>query len=190
MILLIDNYDSFTWNLFDYLSQAGKNVQVVRNDAITIAQAASMQPEAIVLSPGPGTPPDAGITMDVIAHFHHRLPILGICLGYQALGMYFGAELVHSPVPVHGKTSTIRHNGSGLFKDIPNPTTVMRYHSLNIRTWPDCLECTAFTATDEPMALQHRSLPLAGVQYHPESILTPYGLPMLRNWVASLQAVK
>ena len=189
MILLIDNYDSFTWNLFDYLSQVGKTVQVVRNDAITIPQIAALQPEAIVLSPGPGSPPDAGITMEVIAQFHRQLPLLGICLGYQALGMYFGAALVHSPVPVHSKTSTIRHQGTGLFQDIPNPTSVMRYHSLNIRSWPDCLECTAVTETDEPMALRHRTLPLTGVQYHPESILTPYGLAMLRNWVATLHPV-
>ena len=187
-ILLLDNYDSFTWNLADYVKQCGEEVHVVRNDAITLDEIAAAKYTGIVLSPGPGRPEDAGIMPALIETFHTRLPILGICLGYQALGAFFGADVVHSPKPVHGKTSVIQHNASGLFSGIPNPTEVMRYHSLNISRIPECIEITAQTTTTaEPMALRHKSLPLCGVQFHPESILTAHGLRMLHNWVDSLK---
>lgn len=186
-ILLLDNYDSFTYNLADYLSQNGASPIVKRNDAITLAEIRNLKIAAIVISPGPKRPEDAGITMDLIHHFHAILPILGVCLGYQALGAYFGASVVRSPLPQHGKTSKIDHNSSGLFKNIPSPTEVMRYHSLNIAEIPTILEMTAFTQlTNEPMALQHKTLPLAGVQFHPESVLTPHGKQLLANWLDSL----
>ncbi len=184
MILLLDNYDSFTWNLYDYLKQHHRTVKVVRNDAITIEGIRTLQPEGIVLSPGPGTPVDAGITMDVIDAFHTQVPILGICLGYQAIGCYFGAELVRSPLPVHGKTSVIDHNGQGLFRNLPTPFRVMRYHSLNITRWPDAIRCTATTTDGQPMALVHRDLPLCGVQFHPESVLTEHGRQIIGNWLS------
>lgn len=186
-ILLLDNYDSFTWNLYDYLVRSGAHVQVYRNDAITPDQVATMDPDGIVLSPGPGKPQDAGIMMALIEKMHHSHPILGICLGYQALGAFFGADVVHSPVPMHGKTSTIGHNGKGLFNGIPDPTEVMRYHSLNIDRIPPEIIITARTInTLEPMALEHCSLPLCGVQFHPESVLTKHGLAMVGNWLNSI----
>lgn len=183
MILLLDNYDSFTWNLYDYLKQHHREVEVIRNDAISIEGICTLQPKGIVLSPGPGIPTDAGITMEVIDTFHSHMPILGICLGYQAIGCYFGAELVKSPVPVHGKTSTISHNGLGLFKGLPSPLKVMRYHSLNITRWPDVIQCTASTTDGQPMALVHKDLALCGVQFHPESVLTEHGLQIIGNWL-------
>lgn len=186
-ILLLDNYDSFTWNLADYLSQCGQSVTVQRNDVITVDAIASNLPDGIVLSPGPGRPETAGIMPELIARLHTKVPILGICLGYQAIGAFFGAAVGHSPKPVHGKTSIIEHNGKGLFRGVPNPTEVMRYHSLNIHQVPDCIKLTAYTQTGrEPMALQHKTLPVCGVQFHPESILTTAGMQMLHNWVDSL----
>ncbi len=186
-ILLLDNYDSFTYNLYDYLSQCGADVLVKRNDAISVNEVKSLPIKAIVISPGPKRPEDAGISMDVIHHFHATLPILGVCLGYQALGAYFGASVVRSPLPQHGKTSQIEHNALGLFKNIPSPTPVMRYHSLNIAEIPAILNITATTSqTLEPMALQHKNLPLCGVQFHPESIQTPCGMQLLTNWLDSL----
>jgi len=183
-ILLLDNYDSFTYNVYDYLSQCGAEVLVKRNDAISIAGISNLNTAGIVISPGPKRPEDAGITMDLIHHFHTRLPILGICLGYQAIGAYFGATVARSPVPFHGKTSVIEHNLQGLFANIPSPTEVMRYHSLNISDMPTCLNITASTQkTNEPMALRHVDLPLTGVQFHPESILTPCGKQLLANWL-------
>jgi len=186
-ILLLDNYDSFTWNLYDYLMQCHVAVRVIRNDAISAQDAASGNWDGLVISPGPGRPEDAGITMELIDLMHTRLPILGVCLGYQAIGAYFGASVVNGPLPVHGKTSLIRHQRSGLFEGIPDPTRVMRYHSLNIKDVPESLIITAETQdTGEPMALKHTRLPLCGVQFHPESILTTQGLQMLRNWVSGL----
>ena len=189
MILLIDNYDSFTWNLYDYLSQLGKQVLVYRNDAISIPEIAEMKPEAIVLSPGPETPNEAGITLSVIKSFHEVIPMLGVCLGYQAIGMFFGAELIRSETPMHGKTSFINHNQAGLFSGLPNPLEVMRYHSLNIGSIPKDIEISAATDLFEPMALKHRSLPIYGVQFHPESIGTQQGLPLLKNWLRVLENV-
>ena len=186
-ILLLDNYDSFTWNLYDYLTRCGANVHVYRNDAITPQAISDMSFNGIVLSPGPGRPQDAGIMMELIEKFHQTHPILGICLGYQALGAYFGAEVIHAPLPMHGKTSTISHDGKGLFEGVPNPTSVMRYHSLNIDRMPPGIRLTAQTTdTGEPMALAHEHLPLCGVQFHPESVLTPAGLTMIGNWLKSI----
>jgi anthranilate synthase/aminodeoxychorismate synthase-like glutamine amidotransferase len=187
MILLLDNYDSFTWNLYDFLSQHHVQVEVYRNDAITTDEIESLKPEGIVISPGPKTPLEAGITMSTIDRFHKEIPILGICLGYQALGIYFGAQLIHSNVPVHGKTSAIHHNGDGLFANIPQQINVMRYHSLKINQWPECLIKTAETSDGQPMALRHKTLSLTGVQFHPESVLTEFGLQMLGNWLDTIK---
>lgn len=163
MILLLDNYDSFTWNLYDYLAQTGKQVEVWRNDACTLQQIETLNPEAIVISPGPKTPMDAGITMQMIESFHHRIPMLGICLGYQALGIYFGASLVKSVVPMHGKTSLIQHNQDIIFSGIQSPMQVMRYHSLNIADISAMqLEVIAQTISGEPMAIKHCHFPLYG----------------------------
>jgi anthranilate synthase/aminodeoxychorismate synthase-like glutamine amidotransferase len=183
MILLLDNYDSFTYNLSDYLYQLHNKVMVFRNDAITIEEIAQLNPSAIVISPGPKTPRDAGITTQVIHHFHRKIPVLGICLGFQALGEYFGASLCKSVVPVHGKTSLIYHNGSGLFQNIPNPFPAMRYHSLFLQNInEEAFEVIAQTEDGIPMAIQHTQYALHGLQFHPESILTPHGMQILKNW--------
>ena len=182
MILLIDNYDSFTYNISDYLAQLGSEIIVKRNDEIRIDEIKNLSPTAIVISPGPKKPVDAGITMQLIDQFHQNIPLLGICLGYQAIGEYFGCSLVKSPVPYHGKTSQIYHSGTGIFENLPQPTTVMRYHSLNLSEISNQISITATTESGEPMALQHISLPLYGLQFHPESILTKHGMQMLRNW--------
>ncbi|MFN3939447.1 MAG: anthranilate synthase component II [Chitinophagales bacterium] len=187
MILLLDNYDSFTWNLYDYLAQSGRQIEVVRNDSITVADIQRKQPEALVISPGPKTPPEAGITMQVIDQLHSSIPMLGICLGYQALGMYFGARLVRSTEPVHGKTSLIEIQPDPIFNGMDSPLQAMRYHSLNITEIPaHTLEIIAFTAAREPMAIKHRHLPLYGFLFHPESILTLHGKQLILNWVQQL----
>jgi len=186
MILLIDNYDSFTYNIYDYLSQLGEEVVVCRNDELHCDVIEQMHPQAIVISPGPKKPSDAGITMQVIDRFHTTIPILGICLGYQAIGEYFGATLVRSAVPVHGKTSEMVHSGDPVFAGVPSPTEVMRYHSLNIVNVAPPLKIIATTAGGENMALKHATLPIYGLQFHPESILTSYGMLMLRNWYSML----
>ncbi len=183
MILLIDNYDSFTYNLYDYVAQLGSEVMVRRNDEITVAGIGLLSPSAIIISPGPGRPENAGITMEVIRQLHTTVPILGICLGYQALGAFFGAEVIRSPEPMHGKTSLVEQHGDPVFEEIPQRFEVMRYHSLNIASIPAPLELIAETVSGkEPMAVRHRSLPLYGFQFHPESILTPHGKRMLANW--------
>ncbi|MFI5172969.1 MAG: anthranilate synthase component II [Chitinophagales bacterium] len=187
MILLLDNYDSFTYNLYDYLSQCGVEVLVKRNDEITVNEIHTLSLQAIVISPGPKKPANAGITLNTIHHFKNKLPMLGICLGYQAIGEYFGATLIKSPVPVHGKTSHVKHEDDPIFKGIPFEFPVMRYHSLNIENIPAEIKVIASTvAGSEPMALKHIELPLYGLQFHPESILTEHGLPILRNWVQML----
>lgn len=186
-ILLLDNYDSFTYNLYDYLCQLGLTCKVVRNDKITLEEIEEGHFDGIVLSPGPKRPQNAGILMSLIEHFYQNKPILGICLGMQAIGEFFGAKLVHAPIPVHGKTSLIEHNAKALFENISNPTTVMRYHSLLLKELPDCLECLAWTEQQELMAVQHKIFPICGVQFHPESILTTEGLAILENWTKQVK---
>jgi anthranilate synthase/aminodeoxychorismate synthase-like glutamine amidotransferase len=184
-ILLLDNYDSFTYNLADYLMRLGAKVIVVRNDELTPHEAANQFVfDALVLSPGPETPTQAGYLMDYIAYFEQSKPILGVCLGHQAIGEHFGAKLVRASLPMHGKTSPIEHNNQGLFNELPNPMTIMRYHSLVIKDIPeDILAVTASTASGICMAIAHTTLPIWGVQFHPESIGTPDGLRLLKNWI-------
>ena len=186
MILLIDNYDSFTFNLVHYLGDVGARCDVRRNDAITVAAAMALAPEAIVLSPGPCTPDDAGICLGLIAAAAGRIPILGVCLGHQAIGQAFGGEVVRAPLPMHGKTSKINHRGDGLFAGVPDPVEVTRYHSLIVKreTLPDTLESTAEMPDGMIMALAHRTLPIWGVQFHPESIASQHGHTMLANFLA------
>lgn len=188
-ILLLDNYDSFTYNLYDYLLQTGVACQVLRNDALPLSDVERLDFRAIVFSPGPKRPADAGLMLPLIDRYHDRIPMLGICLGHQAIGEYFGAKLVKAKVPMHGKTTEIRHSGHPLFKDIPTRFTVMRYHSLLLESLDGTpLECLATTDDGEIMALKHNTLPLFGVQFHPESILTECGLQLLRNWVTMAQS--
>ena len=186
MILLIDNYDSFTFNLVHYLGDVGARCDVRRNDAITVAQAIAMAPEAIVLSPGPRTPNEAGICLDLIAAAAGRIPILGVCLGHQAIGQAFGGAVIRAPEPMHGKVRPIHHQGDGLYADVPNPVSVTRYHSLIVErtNLPDCLDVTAETDDGLIMGLAHRTLPIWGVQFHPESIASEHGHQMLANFLA------
>lgn len=189
-LLLLDNYDSFTYNLRDYLLQQPPvaQVQVWRNDRCTVAQIAAQQFDGIVLSPGPKRPADAGILMEVLRCFCDKIPILGVCLGHQAMGELFGARLVHAAVPMHGKTDRIEHSGTGLFVGLPNPLQVMRYHSLVLEQVPaEQFDITASSSTGECMAICHKRLPICGVQFHPESILTPQGLQLLNNWCKMLK---
>lgn len=185
MILMIDNYDSFTYNLVQYLGELGEKLKVSRNDKLTIAQIRRMHPKRIVISPGPGKPKDAGITCEVIKQFAGKVPILGVCLGHQAIGEVFGAKVVKAERLMHGKTSFIYHNGKSIFKNIENPFEATRYHSLIVKkeTLPKCLEITAWTKEDEIMGLKHTRFPLWGVQFHPESILTKRGKDILRNFL-------
>jgi anthranilate synthase component II len=186
MILLIDNYDSFTFNLVHYLNQLGAEVEVARNDALSVEAAMARQPAAILLSPGPCTPNEAGICLELIAAAAAaRLPLMGVCLGHQSLGQAFGGKVVRAAKVMHGKTSAIEHDGRGLFAGLPSPFTATRYHSLIVerQTLPDCLEVTAQTADGTIMGLQHKSLPLHGVQFHPESIATDHGHALLANFM-------
>jgi anthranilate synthase/aminodeoxychorismate synthase-like glutamine amidotransferase len=185
MYLMIDNYDSFTYNLVQYLGQLGCDVAVHRNDEITLEEIEAMAPEAIFLSPGPCTPKDAGVTVEVIRRFHERIPIMGICLGHQAIGYAFGAEVVRADRLMHGKTSPVFNDGRTIFKGLPNPFTAGRYHSLLVQrdTLPPFLEVSAETEEGEVMGLRHRHYPLEGVQFHPESVLTPNGKRILRNFL-------
>jgi len=186
MILVIDNYDSFTYNLVQYLGELGTEPFVKRNDDITVDQIAALKPERIVISPGPGRPEQAGITLDVIRTLGPTIPLLGVCLGHQAIGMAFGGAVVRARVPMHGKTSAISHDGRGVFAGMATPLTVARYHSLIVDRagWPDDLEVSAQTEDDGTvMALRHRSFPIHGVQFHPESIMTREGHHLLRNFL-------
>ena len=190
MLLMIDNYDSFTYNLVQYLGELGEDVQVFRNDQITVPAIAELHPERIVLSPGPCTPNEAGVSLATIAAFAGEIPIFGVCLGHQTIGQAFGGHIVRAGSVMHGKTSAVHHHGQGVFAGLPNPFTVVRYHSLVIEkaTLPDGLEITAWTETpagelDEIMGVRHQTLPVEGVQFHPESILTEHGHALLRNFL-------
>jgi len=190
MLLMIDNYDSFTWNLVQYLQVLGAEVRVERNDALSVAQIAALAPERIVISPGPCTPNEAGISVDVIRELGARVPILGVCLGHQSLGQAYGGDVVRAKTIMHGKTSRIRHGGKGVFAGLPDGYEATRYHSLVVSqdTLPDCLEVTAWTdhedgSVDEIMGLRHREHPVQGVQFHPESILTEHGHALLKNFL-------
>ena len=185
MILLIDNYDSFTWNLAQYFGELGAEVSVERNDAITIEQIRTRAPEAIVISPGPCTPNEAGISVSLIKEFAGKVPILGVCLGHQAIGQAFGGKIVHAKQVMHGKTSAIRHHSNSVFRNLPNPLQATRYHSLVIEqaSLPSCLEVTAWTDDGEIMGVRHRTLAVEGVQFHPEAILTESGHALLTNFL-------
>lgn len=185
MILIIDNYDSFTYNLVQYLGELGADLQVERNDRITIAEIEARQPERIVLSPGPCTPDDAGITLDVIRHFAGKVPLLGVCLGHQAMGQAFGGRVIRAPYLMHGKTSRILHDGRTIFRGIDNPFVATRYHSLIVEreTLPPELEISATTSDGLIMGLRHRQLLCEGVQFHPESIMTNEGKRLLANFL-------
>jgi anthranilate synthase component 2 len=191
MLLLIDNYDSFTYNLYQYLGELGAATRVVRNDELTVAQALALRPASVVISPGPGNPDEAGISLDLIRALPPEVPLLGVCLGHQALGQAFGGRIVRAPRIMHGKTSEIHHDGRGVFEGLPQPFTATRYHSLVIAedSVPDCLEVSARTddgvgvGVGVIMAVRHRTLPQEGVQFHPESILTSAGKDLLRNFL-------
>lgn len=185
MILLIDNYDSFTWNLYQYFCELGAHVEVRRNDELTLADIEMLAPQKMVISPGPCTPDESGISLDVIAHYAGKLPILGVCLGHQAIAQAFGATIVRAAKVMHGKTSPITHSGSGVFSGLNNPLTVTRYHSLVIdpSTLPDCFEVTAWSENGEIMGIRHKAWDLEGVQFHPESILSEQGHQLLENFL-------
>jgi anthranilate synthase component 2 len=195
MLLMIDNYDSFTYNLVQYFGELGQHVEVVRNDALDVAGIAALRPERIVISPGPCTPDQAGVSLAVLCELSGRVPILGVCLGHQSLGQAFGGKVVRAKEIMHGKTSPIHHRGAGVFAGLPSPFLATRYHSLVVEqdSLPDCLEVTAWTehadgTRDEIMGLRHKTLPVEGVQFHPESILTEHGHAMLRNFLAQSPA--
>ena len=190
MMIMIDNYDSFTYNLVQYLGELGADVVVHRNDQITVDEIEKLNPERIMISPGPCTPNEAGVSMQTIEHFAGKLPILGVCLGHQSIGQVFGGKIIHAKEIMHGKTSMIHHNDKGVFKGLTNPYEATRYHSLVIEkdSIPDCLEITAWTenadgSMDEIMGVRHKELPIEGVQFHPESILTQHGHDLLKNFL-------
>jgi anthranilate synthase/aminodeoxychorismate synthase-like glutamine amidotransferase len=182
---MIDNYDSFTYNLVQYLGELGEDIKVFRNDKITIQEIEALKPDRIVISPGPCTPKEAGISVDLIKYFAGKIPILGVCLGHQSIGAAFGGDIINAPCLMHGKTSMIHHDGKTIFKGLPNPFEATRYHSLIIKkeTMPDCLEISAWTDTGEIMGVRHKEFILEGVQFHPESILTRVGKDLLRNFL-------
>jgi anthranilate synthase/aminodeoxychorismate synthase-like glutamine amidotransferase len=188
MILMIDNYDSFTWNLVQYLGELGATVQVVRNDDVGVDDIVAMSPDAVVISPGPCTPDEAGISLEVITRLGGCLPILGVCLGHQAIGQAYGGRVVHAKSLMHGKVAPITHEGTGVFSGLPSPFTATRYHSLAVARdgLPDSLEITAWTDDGEIMGLRHREFRVEGVQFHPESILTEHGHDLLRNFLGTV----
>jgi len=194
MLLMIDNYDSFTYNLVQYLGELGQDVRVVRNDELSVEQIRKLAPERIVISPGPGTPDQAGVTLEMIAKLGAQIPILGVCLGHQSIGQAFGGKVVRAREIMHGKTSVIHHTGKGVFAALPNPFVATRYHSLVVdkASVPSVLEVTAWTQNadggiDEIMGFRHKALPIEGVQFHPESILTEHGHAMLRNFLQEVR---
>jgi anthranilate synthase component II len=185
MLLMIDNYDSFTYNLVQYFAELGAEVAVYRNDEISLQQIEALKPQHIVVSPGPCTPNEAGISVAAIKHFAGKIPVLGVCLGHQSIGQAFGGKIIHAKQLMHGKTSPIFHNNTSVFHGLPSPFTATRYHSLVIEkeSLPDCLEITAWTEDGEIMGVRHRTLAVEGVQFHPESILTEHGHDMLKNFL-------
>lgn len=185
MILLIDNYDSFVYNLARYAQELGHEVAVYRNDCLTLKQINKLKPDQIVISPGPCTPNEAGVSSQVIEHFGENTPILGVCLGHQCIGQAFGGEVIRAHTPMHGKTSMITHKSTGIFRDLPDPLRVTRYHSLIVskESLPECLTITATSIDDEIMAFSHIEFPIVGVQFHPEAILTHYGYDILKNFL-------
>jgi len=197
MLLMIDNYDSFTYNVVQYLGELGADVRVIRNDELTVAQIGALKPERIVVSPGPCTPTEAGVSIEAIRHFAGKLPILGVCLGHQSIGQAFGGKVVRARVAMHGKTSPVLHEDQGVFAGLNNPLTVTRYHSLAVErdSLPDCLEITAWTqhadgGVDEIMGLRHKTLNIEGVQFHPESILTEQGHELFANFLKQTGGVR
>ena len=186
MLLMIDNYDSFTYNLVQYFGELGQDVKVYRNDQVTVDEINKLAPDHIVISPGPCTPNEAGVSIDVIKAFAGKQPILGVCLGHQAIGQAFGGKIVHAKELMHGKTSMVHHNGEGVFKGLPSPFEATRYHSLVIEreTLPDCLGITAWTDDGEIMGVRHKEFLVEGVQFHPESILSEHGHVLLRNFLS------
>ena len=184
---MIDNYDSFTYNLVQYLGELGENVRVVRNDELSVGEIEELAPERIVLSPGPCTPNEAGVSLELVHRMAGRVPLLGVCLGHQAIGQAFGGRVVHAKTLMHGKVSSIHHTGAGVFRGLPSPFRATRYHSLAIEreSCPAELEVTAWTEDGEIMGVRHRSLPIEGVQFHPESILTEHGHALLRNFLSA-----
>ncbi|NDC08562.1 MAG: aminodeoxychorismate/anthranilate synthase component II [Oxalobacteraceae bacterium] len=187
MLLMIDNYDSFTYNLVQYFGELGEDVRTYRNDEITIEAIEKLNPSRICISPGPCTPHEAGISVPVLQHFAGKLPILGVCLGHQSIGAAFGGKVIRAQQVMHGKTSPIEHSGVGVFKNLPSPYTIIRYHSLAIArdSLPDCLEVTAWTADGEIMGVRHKTYSIEGVQFHPESILSEHGHALLQNFLKS-----
>ena len=185
MLLMIDNYDSFTYNLVQYLGELGEEVRVARNDEITLDEIEHLAPARIVISPGPCTPAEAGVSVPLIVRFAGKVPLLGVCLGHQSIGQAFGGRIVHAHELMHGKTSPVHHDGRGVFRGLPVPFTATRYHSLAIEraSLPDCLEVSGWTDDGEIMGVRHRSLPVEGVQFHPESVLTEYGHALLKNFL-------
>ena len=186
MILMIDNYDSFTYNLVQYLSMCGREVHTIRNDSHTVAEIVAMKPYLIVISPGPGKPEDAGVCVDLIKECPADIPIFGVCLGFQAMVVAFGGDVIHAPYLMHGKTSKVHHDGKGAYRDLANPLTVTRYHSLMAEPTglPDCFEVSARTEDQLIMGIRHKERPIEGVQFHPESYLTESGIDMIRNVLA------
>ena len=185
MLLMIDNYDSFTYNLVQYFSELDQEVVVERNDKISLKEIKNLNPEFLVLSPGPCTPNEAGISLDIVSNFKGKIPMLGVCLGHQSIGQAFGGKITHAKTIMHGKTSDIHHTNKGVFKGLSNPFTATRYHSLVIEreSLPDCFEITAWTDDEEIMGIRHKELYIEGVQFHPESILSEYGHDLLRNFI-------
>ncbi len=185
MLLMIDNYDSFTYNLVQYFGELGEDVHTYRNDEITLEKIAALKPDRICISPGPCTPNEAGVSVPLLKNFAGKLPILGVCLGHQSIGAAFGGKIIRAQQVMHGKTSVIQHTGLGVFKNIPNPYTVIRYHSLAIErsSLPNCLEVTAWTEDGEIMAVRHKEFAIEGVQFHPESILSEHGHALLKNFL-------
>ncbi|WJN45037.1 MULTISPECIES: aminodeoxychorismate/anthranilate synthase component II [Priestia] len=189
MILMIDNYDSFTFNLVQYLGELGHELLVKRNDEITLSEIEVLNPDFLMISPGPCSPNEAGISLEAIEYFAGKIPILGVCLGHQSIGQAFGGNVIRADKLMHGKTSEMHHDGRTIFKDLDNPFTATRYHSLIVEksSLPDCFEISAWTAEDEIMAIRHKSLPIEGVQFHPESIMTSYGKEMLKNFIETYE---